>query len=167
MGCPILSAGLSRQRESPGAPSSARLYRDRVGYSRPREPPSADLTYLSNPATKGNLVGEGGEDGLAGVILTRRGEQHAVGFKAAHLAGCEVGDDRDAEADELFGGVPLGDAGEDLAARWSEVEAEIDFEAEEFVRLGDALGNDNLRDTEIDFDEVVDGDEGRVVSGQW
>ena len=38
-----------------------------------------------------------------------------MGFEAAHLAGGEVGDDDDAAADEVFGGVPLGDAGEDLA----------------------------------------------------
>ncbi len=60
-------------------------------------------------------VGEGGEDGFA-VFAVRGGEEHAVGLEAAHLAGGEVGDDDDAAADEFFGGVPLGDAGEDLAA---------------------------------------------------
>ena len=77
-----------------------------------------------------------------------------MGFEAAHLAGGEVGDDDDAFADELFGGVPLGDAGEDLAV----FVAEVDFEAEEFVGLGDALGDDDLGDAEVDLDEVVDGD---------
>ena len=77
-----------------------------------------------------------------------------MGFEAAHLAGGEVGDDDDAAADELFGGVPLGDAGEDLAA----FGAEVDFEAEEFVGLGDALGDEDLGDAEVDLGEVVDGD---------
>ena len=77
-----------------------------------------------------------------------------MGLEAAHLAGGEVGDDDDVAADELFGGVPLGDAGEDLAL----FVAEVDLEAEELVGLGDALGDDDLGDAEIDFGEVVDGD---------
>jgi len=81
-----------------------------------------------------------------------------VGFQAAHLSGGEVGDDDDLFAEELFGGVPLGDAGEDLAL----FVAEVDFEAEELVGLGDALGDDDLGDAEVDLDEVVDGDLGGV-----
>ncbi len=75
-------------------------------------------------------------------------------FEAAHLAGGEIGDDDDAAADEVFGGVPLGDAGEDLAA----FVAEIDFEAEELVGLGDALADEDLGYAQLDFGEVVDGD---------
>ncbi len=52
----------------------------------------------------------------------------------------------------------LGDAGKDLAARRIEIGAEVDFEAKQFVGLGDALGDDDLRDAKIDFGEVVDGD---------
>ena len=77
-----------------------------------------------------------------------------MGLEAAHLAGGEVGDDYDVFSEELFGGVPLGDAGEDLAF----FVAEIDFEAEELVGFGDALGDDDLGYAEIDFYEVVDGD---------
>ena len=88
------------------------------------------------------------------MVFAGGGEQHAVGFQAAHLAGSEVGDDGDALSDEFFRGVELGDAGEDLAA----FGAEVDFEAEELVGLGDALGDDDLRDAEIDLGEVVDGD---------
>ncbi len=57
-------------------------------------------------------------------------------------------------ADELFGGVPLGYAGEDLAL----FVAEVDFEAEELVGLGDALGDDDFGYAEVDFYEVVDDD---------
>ena len=77
-----------------------------------------------------------------------------MGFEAAHLAGGEVGDDYDLFSDQFFGGVPLGDAGEDLAL----FVAEVDFEAEELVGLGDALGDEDLGDAEVDLDEVVDGD---------
>ena len=77
-----------------------------------------------------------------------------MGFEAAHLAGREVRDHDDAASDELFGGVPLSDAGEDLAA----LVAEVDFEAEELVGFGDALGDFDLGYAELDFDEVVDGD---------
>ncbi len=84
-------------------------------------------------------IGEGGEDGLA-VFARGGGEQHAVGLEAAHLAGGEVGDDDDVAADEVLGGVPLGDAGEDLAL----FVAEVDFEAEKLVGLGDALGDEDL-----------------------
>jgi hypothetical protein len=77
-----------------------------------------------------------------------------VGLEAAHLAGGEVGDDDDTAADEFFGGVPLGDAGEDLAG----LVAEVDFEAEELVGLGDAFGDEDFGDAEVDLDEVVDGD---------
>jgi hypothetical protein len=84
-----------------------------------------------------------------------------VGFEAAHLAGGEVGDDDDASTDELFGGVPLGDAGEDLPL----FVAEIDFEAEEFVGFGNAFADEDLSDAELDLGEVVDGDLGRGVGG--
>ena len=77
-----------------------------------------------------------------------------MGLEAAHLAGGEVGDDYDIFSEEFFGGVPLGYAGEDLAL----FVAEVDFEAEELVGLGDALGYDDFGYAEIDFDEVVDGD---------
>ena len=77
-----------------------------------------------------------------------------MGLEAAHLAGGEVGDDDDLAADELFGGVPLGYAGEDLAG----FVAEVNFEAEEFVCFGDALGYEDFCYAEIDFYEVVDGD---------
>ena len=75
-------------------------------------------------------------------------------LEPTHLAGGEVGDDDDLASDELFGGVPLGDAGEDLAL----FIAEVDLEAEKLVGLGDALSNDDLRDTKIDLDEIIDGD---------
>ena len=63
-----------------------------------------------------------------------------MGFQATHLAGGEVGDDGDALSDEFFRGVELGDAGEYLAA----FGAQVDLEAEEFVGLGDAFGDDDL-----------------------
>ena len=84
-----------------------------------------------------------------------------MGFEAAHLAGGEVGDDYYAAADELFRGVPLGYAGEDLAL----FVAEVDFEAEELVGFGDALGDEDLGYAEVDFDEVVDGYLGGVRGG--
>ena len=36
--------------------------------------------------------------------------------------------------------------------------AEVDFEAQQLVGLGDALGDEDLRNPQIDLDEVVDGD---------
>ncbi len=81
-----------------------------------------------------------------------------MGIEAAHLAGGEVGDNDDFAADELFGGVPLGDAGEDLAAAHTGFRAEVDFEAEELVGFGDALADEDAGDAELDFGEVVDGD---------
>ena len=84
-------------------------------------------------------------------------------FEAAHLAGREVGDDDDAAADEVLRCVPLGNAGEDLAL--AEL-AEVDFQAEELVGLGDALGDDDLRDPELDLGEVVDGDLLRLIAGR-
>ena len=83
-------------------------------------------------------------------------------FEAAHLAGGEVRDDDDIAANEIFGRVPLGDAGEDLTL----FIPEVDLEAEEFVGFWDALGDDDLGDAEIDFDEVVNGDLGRVGCGR-
>ncbi len=41
---------------------------------------------------------------------------------------------------------------------WRLFVAEVDFEAEELVGLGDALGDDDLGDAELDLGEVVDGD---------
>src|SRR6185437_10290182 len=115
---------------------------------------------LFEAGAEGDLFAEGGEDGLA-VFAVRGGEQHAVRLEAAHLAGCEVGDDDDVAADQLLGGVPLGDAGEYLPL----FVAEVDFEAEQLVSLGDALGDEDAGDAEVDFNEVVDGDLRGVGSG--
>ena len=82
-----------------------------------------------------------------------------MGLKTAHLAGGEVCDDDDAAAEEVLRGVPLGDAGEDLAF----LVAEVDFKAEELVGFGDALADDDLGDAELNFAEVVDGDLGGAV----
>ncbi len=108
-----------------------------------------------------DVLQETGEDRCAG-RADRGGDDHPLRLQAAHLAWGEIGYDDYLAADEGFGGVVLGDAGEDLAAR--EVGAEIDFEAEEFVGFWDALGDDDLRDAEIDLGEVVDGDQGRGAS---
>ena len=52
------------------------------------------------------------------------------------------------------GRIGLGDSGQDLAG----FVAEVDFEAKELVGFGDALGDFDLSDAELDFGEVVDGD---------
>ena len=46
--------------------------------------------------------------------------------------------------------------------------SQVDFEAEELVGLGDALGDLDLRDAELDLGEVVDGDffGGDLVGGR-
>ena len=77
-------------------------------------------------------------------------------LESTHLARREVGDDDDAAPDEVFRGVPLGDAGEDLTL----FEAEIDFESEQFVGLGDALADQHLGNAKLYLREVVDGDLG-------
>ena len=82
----------------------------------------------------------------------RGGQQHAVRLEAAHLARSKVGDDHDLAADQLLRLVVLRDAGQDLAL----LVAEIDFEAQELVGLGNALGDEDLGDAQVDFDEVVD-----------
>ena len=41
---------------------------------------------------------------------------------------------------------------------WRCLVAEIDFKAQQLVGLGDALGDLDLRNAELDFEEVVDGD---------
>ena len=48
----------------------------------------------------------------------------------------------------------LRDTGQDLAL----LVTQVDFEAEELVSLGDALGDLDLGNAELDFGEVVDGD---------
>ena len=110
---------------------------------------------LLEAGAEGDLFAEGGEDGFA-VFSVAGGEEHAMGFEAAHLAGGEIGDDDDFATDQLFGGVPLGDAGEDLAL----FVPEVDLEAQELVGLGDAFGDDDFGYAEVDLDEVVDGDLG-------
>ena len=45
----------------------------------------------------------------------------------------------------------------DLVFRTAKLQ-QIDFKAEQLVGLGDALGHDDLRNAEVDLDEVVDGD---------
>ena len=75
-------------------------------------------------------------------------------FQTAHPAGRKVGDDDDAAADQLLRRVPLGNAGEDLTG----LIAQIDLEPQQLVGLGDALGDKDLGDAQVDLDEVVDGD---------
>ena len=100
------------------------------------------MKVLLESRAEGDVFAEGGEDGLA-TFAVRSGEQHAVGFEPAHLAGREVRDHDDAAADEVFGRVPLCYARQDLAFA---VGAEVDFEAQQLVGLGDALGDEDLRD---------------------
>ncbi len=95
---------------------------------------------------------EAGEHSLA--ALDGAGEQHAVRLQPAQLAWCEIGDDDHLAADERFGLVGFGDAGEDLAR----LRAEVDFEAQQLVCLGHALGNLYLGDAQLDLGEVIDGD---------
>ena len=118
-----------------------------------RHQPRPDVAALLQARAQRDLLVEGREDGLAAFGLGG-GKQHAVGLQPAHLARRKIGDDHDAAADQLFGRVPLGDAGENLAL----LVAEIDLEAEEFVGLGDALGDEDLRDAQLDPGEVVDAD---------
>ena len=115
--------------------------------------PRPSATELFEAGAVGDVFCEGGEDRLAAFFAGR--EEHAMGLEAAHFAGGEVGDDDDLAAYEFFRGVELGDAGEDLAAAFG---AEVDFEAEELVGFGDALGEEDFGYAEFDFDEVVDGD---------
>ena len=74
-------------------------------------------------------------------------------FQSAHLARCEVRDHHDAPPDQLFGRVELGDAGEDLPLA---VRAQVHLQPQQLVGLGDALGDDDLRDAQLDLGEVVD-----------
>jgi hypothetical protein len=115
------------------------------------------LSILFEAGSEGNIFEESGENRGA-MFSEGGGDDHAIGLEAAHLAWSEVGDDDDFAADELFGLVELGDPGEDLAL----FVAKIDFKTEELVSLGDALGDDDLGDAEVDLDEVVDGDLGGV-----
>ena len=98
------------------------------------------------------VEGEEEDVGFAGAD----GGDHAFGEAEFHLAGLEIGDHDDETADEGFGFVGGFDAGEDLAA---DVAAEAEGELEEFFCAGYFFGGDDAGDAEVDFGEVVDGDQ--------
>ena len=87
-------------------------------------------------------------------LADRGREDHAVGLDAHELRRLQVRDDDDVAADEGLGLVLRRDARDDLAP----LVAEIDLEAHQLVRLGHALGGDDLRRAQTHLLEVLDRD---------
>ncbi len=75
---------------------------------------------------------------------------------AAKFTGSEVGDDHHLAAYQGLGGVRLGDSGDDLA----NFGADVDGEAQEFVGLLYLFGGEDGADTELDLEEIINGDVG-------
>ena len=95
----------------------------------------------------------GSRRGLGGRLRRKRRRScRSIRIRAA--CGGEIGDDDDFAADEGLRCISLGDSGQDLAG----FVAEVDFETQQLVGFGDALGDFDLGDAELDFGEVVDGD---------
>ena len=69
-------------------------------------------------------------------------------FEAAHFSRLKIGDNDDLSADEFFGLVVFGKAGEYLPRL---VFAKIDLETEEFVSVRYTLGDLNFSDTQLDL----------------
>ena len=78
------------------------------------------------------------------------------------LRGCEIHDDHDFAADELFGLVSGGDSGDDLA----DFVAHVDHNFQQLVGAGHAFGGLHLADAHLHFGEVVDGDAGICACGR-
>ena len=112
-----------------------------------------DEFHLLQPGSDGDAFEEGDERGRA--AFEAGGDDHALGGKAAEFAGFEIGDDDDFAADELFGLIGEGNAGDDGAGFGF---ADVDFEVKEFVGTFDFFGGFDFADAEVDFGEVVDGD---------
>ena len=110
-----------------------------------------DAECLLSYGGAGAAVGVGVDDpqGAVGVLDA---EDHAFADDAAELAGREVGDEADAGADEVFGLVVLGDAGDDGAS----ARAVVDAELEKLVGLGDLAALEDLADADVEFLEVVE-----------
>src|SRR5580692_5860836 len=117
------------------------------------QPSVFPIGKLLKAGTQGDIFSKGGENRLS-VFAVRSGKQHAVRLETAHLAWGQVGDNDDSLADQLFGRVPLGNAGENLAL----LITKIDLETKQLVRFRDTLGDDNLRNPEVNLDEVVNRD---------
>ncbi len=103
----------------------------------------------------GDSFEEAGEGGLA-FFSEGGGDDHALRFNAAKFTRGEVGDDDHLASDEGFGSVGLGDSGDDLA----DFGADVHGEAQEFVGLFDFFGGEDGANTELDLEEIVDGDVG-------
>ena len=104
------------------------------------------------PCANFYILQEAGQDWAATFDGSR--DDHAVRFVSAQLPGGEIGDDDDFAADEGLRCIGLGDSGQDLAR----FVAKVDFETEQLVGFGNALGDFDLGDAELDFGEVVNGD---------
>ena len=82
---------------------------------------------------------------------------------AAKFTGSEVGDDHHLAAYQGLGGIRLGDPGDDL----TNFGADVDGEAQELVGLLYLFGGEDGADTELDLEEIVDGDVGVGRGGRW
>ena len=90
------------------------------------------------------------------------GDDHALRGEAAQLTRLQVGDDDHLPPDELLGFIGERDSGND-GARFGF--ADIDFEVQQFVCAFHGFGGFDFTDPEINFREVIDGDEIRVSVG--
>ena len=89
---------------------------------------------------------------FAGSILSH--QDHALRKDSAQLPRFEVDEHQHLTSGQLLGFVMLGDTRHDRPA----VDAGVDGEFEQFFRLGDFLGLDNRRHTDIHFAEIVKRD---------
>src|SRR6185503_18453224 len=113
---------------------------------------SSDMLLLSYSGSGGHVAIERGKSEDLGVAGR---EDHALRRNASDRCRLEVGDDDHLLADELLGGVGLGDAGDDRARCGL---AEVDRQVQELLGLGHRGGCQDFSDPELDLAEIVDLD---------
>src|SRR5579862_7799516 len=79
-------------------------------------------------------------------------DNHSIRLQPAQFSRSEVGDDHHLAAHKSFRRVRFCDASQNL----SHFRADIDFQSQQFIGFGHALGNLHHADAQLDFGEIVD-----------
>ncbi len=137
------------------------------GFAKRRDGDARDCNEAALPHPHAGLRSrmrfENVEAGLRLFVGGAGGQHHAFAQAELHFARREVGHQYGELADQVFRLVGAGDAGEHIAGARLAVGrgfAHVEGEAQQFGRAFHSFGMGDASNAQIDFGEVVDGDEG-------
>src|SRR5579871_400278 len=105
-----------------------------------------------------HILQKAGQHWLA--TLERSSHDHPVGLQSTHLPRREVCNNHDLASDQGFRRIGFSNSGEDLA----NFSPDINFQAQQFVRLGHTFRDFDLAYTQFDLRKIINGDLSAAVA---